>query len=92
MEVIIKEINYQRPDVFYLYPFFEAHLGAKECSESALKRKVIECANRGKQGIAIGGGDWCDCITSKDNLWGVTVVSDGLERVNRVYSQMRRLN
>lgn len=90
MEVIVKDIVYKRPDVFYLYPFFDAHLGAIESSENALKRKVEECANRGKFGLALGGGDWMDCITSKDKRWNGNGLADWVKKSNIVKSQIDR--
>ena len=90
MEVIFKEIQYNRPDVFYLYPFFDAHLGAIESAEKQLNHKVKECANRGKYGLALGGGDWCDCITSKDKRWRTNGIADWVEKRNIADSQRRR--
>ncbi len=90
MEVIVKEINYKRPDVFYLYPFFDAHLGSAEAAENSLKRKVVECANRGRKGLALGGGDWTDCITTKDKRWRGNGIAPWVERSNIVDSQRRR--
>jgi len=90
MEVIEKKIFYNRPDTFYLYPFFDAHLGAIESSEKYLIAKVKECANRGKFGIALGGGDWHDCITSKDFRWRTNGLADWVEKRNIVDSQRRR--
>jgi len=90
LEVIIHEITYRRPDVFYLYPFFDAHLGAIESSEDALIRKVRECADRGRKGLALGGGDWSDCITAKDNRWRGNGLAPWVEKSNIVDSQKRR--
>lgn len=90
MEVIIKEIEYKRPDVFSLYPFFDPHLGAAESAESALSRKVEECANLGRKGLALGGGDWHDCITHNDRRFSMNGLADWVERSNIVDSQRRR--
>ena len=90
MEVIIREIEYKRPDVFTLYPFFDSHLGAKESSEKSLIRKVEECASLGRLGIAIGGGDWHDCITQYDKRFSMNGLADWVERSNIVNSQRRR--
>lgn len=90
MEVIIKRIDYTRPDIFYLYPFFDAHLGAIESAERQLILKVAECADRGKYGLAVGGGDWCDCITSKDWRWRTNGIAGWVEKRNIVDSQRRR--
>jgi len=84
------EVHYKRPDVFYIYPFFDAHLGAKESAEKQLRHKVKECANRGQFGLAIGGGDWLDCITSKDKRWRNNGLADWVEAGNIVDSQRRR--
>ena len=91
MEVIEYEINYRRPDVFYLYPFFDLHLGAKESSEKALTRKITECANRGKDGLVIGGGDWCECITSKDWRWRTNGLAPWVEKRNIIESERNRI-
>jgi len=90
MEVIIKEIEYNRPDIFSLYPFFDSHLGARESSESTLGRKVEECANLGRLGLAIGGGDWLDCITHNDKRFSMNGLASWVERSNIVNSQRRR--
>jgi len=90
MEVIIKEIEYKRPDVFTLYPFFDAHLGAKESSEPSLIRKVEECARLGRLGLALGGGDWHDCITHNDKRFSMNGLADWVEKSNIVDSQKRR--
>ncbi len=90
MEVIIKEINYGRSDVFTLYPFFDSHLGAVESAESALIEKVKECANLGHLGLALGGGDWCDCITHNDRRFSMNGLAYWVEKSNIVDSQRRR--
>ena len=89
MEVIIREINFKTHDSFFLYPFFDAHLGVKESAETMLIRKVTECANRGKYGLAIGGGDWLDCVTSKDWRWKTNGIAGWVEPNNIVDSQRR---
>lgn len=90
MEVIEHKIEYRRPDIFYLYPFFDPHLGAVESAEKALEKKVTECANRGKYGLALGGGDWHDSITSKDKRWRTNGIADWVEKRNIIDSQRRR--
>lgn len=90
MEVIIREIEYSRPDVFTTYPFFDAHLGAAECAESPLSHKVEECANLGRLGLAIGGGDWHDCITHNDRRFSMNGLAPWVEKSNIVNSQRRR--
>lgn len=67
-------------------------MGSNEAYENALRRKVTECANRGKFGIALGGGDWADCITTKDKRWRGNGVADWVEISNIVDSQRRRCN
>ena len=90
MEVIIREIAYKRPDVFTLYPFFDAHLGATESAEDSLSRKVLECANLGRLGLALGGGDWHDCITHNDKRFSMNGLAPWVEKSNIVDSQRRR--
>uniref|UniRef100_A0A6M3LV81 Calcineurin-like phosphoesterase domain-containing protein n=1 Tax=viral metagenome TaxID=1070528 RepID=A0A6M3LV81_9ZZZZ len=90
MEVIIREIEYKRADIFTLYPFFDPHLGARECAESMLKDKVAECAGLGRLGIAIGGGDFLDCITHNDRRFSMNGLADWVEKSNIVDSQRRR--
>jgi len=92
LEVILKRIIYKRPDIFYLYPFFDPHLGAIESAEYQLSLKVLECANRGPYGLAVGGGDWHDCITSKDWRWKSNGLAPWVENRNIVDSQRRRSN
>ncbi len=91
MEVIIKEITYTRPDMFTIYPFFDAHLGATESLESALVYKVHECAEMGRLGLAIGGGDWLDCITHNDKRFSMNGLSTWVEKSNIVDSQRRHV-
>ena len=88
MEVIIHEVHYKRPDIYYLYPFFDSHLGAIESAEKQLIHKVQECANRGRFGLALGGGDWMDCITSKDKRWNGNGLAVWVKKSNIVKSQM----
>jgi len=90
LEVIVKEIEYKRPDVFTIYPFFDPHLGARESSEKSLIRKVEECASLDRLGLAIGGGDWMDCITQYDKRFSMNGLADWVERSNIVNSQRRR--
>lgn len=90
MEVVTHTIEYNRPDVFYLYPFFDAHLGSTECSEKSLVHKVKECASLGRFGLAVGGGDWLDCITKRDPRFNSNGLADWVEKGNIVNSQRRR--
>ena len=90
MQVIVKEIEYVRPDIFYLYPFSDVHLGAPECAEKALKAKVGECVERGRNAIAVGVGDWCDSITHKDKRFDMNGLAGWVSRSNIVESQRRR--
>lgn len=66
MEVIVRTIEYTRPDKFYLYGLGDLHLGAVHCDEDALKRKVHEIKSLGDKAIVIGIGDYGDCITPSD--------------------------
>ena len=91
MEVIEYKITYKRPDIFYLYPFFDIHLGANESAEKELGKKVVECANRGRFGLAMGGGDWCECITSKDPRWRTNGLAPWVEKRNIIDSERRRI-
>ncbi len=90
MEVIQKDIHYGRSDQFFIYPFFDAHLGSPGCAESLLSHKVHECAALGRHGIAIGGGDWLDCITKNDKRFTGNCLADWVERSNIVESQRLR--
>lgn len=90
MEIIIKEIEYKRPDVFTLFPFGDAHLGAKESSENSLIREVKKCAELGRLGLALGIGDWHDCITHHDKRFSMNGLSNWVEKSNIVDSQRRR--
>ncbi len=89
MEVLTRRIDYRRPDSFYLYPFSDAHLGAIESAEPQLRMKIQECAKRGRLGLALGVGDWCDCITSKDWRWRTNGLAPWVEERNIVDSQRR---
>ncbi len=90
MEVIIREIDYKRPDIFTLYPFFDSHLGARESAESALIRKVSECASLERLGLALGGGDWLDCITHNDKRFSMNGLASWVSKSNIVESQRQR--
>ncbi len=92
MEVITYRIDYNRPDVFYLYPFFDLHDGAKESSTHQLQLKIKECADRGKFGKAIGGGDWLESITSKDFRWRTNGIADWVEKRNIIDSERRHIS
>ncbi len=87
MEVVIREVHYKRPDNFYLYPFGDSHLGATEASERALSHKVIECANRGHNGLALGLGDWGESITSKDKRFRTNGLAPWVEKRNIIESE-----
>ena len=90
MEVIEKIINYKRPDTFYLYPFFDSHLGTKESAEKQLIHKVKECADLGRLGLALGGGDWADCVTKNDKRFRMNGLADWVQKSNIVESQRVR--
>lgn len=91
MEIIEYTINYNRPDSFYIYPFFDSHLGSNECSENSLIHKVQECANRGSKARAIGGGDWLDCITKNDPRFRTSGLASWVEKTNIVESGRQRV-
>jgi len=90
IEVIEREIEYSRPDVFSIYPFFDAHLGSKESTEAPLERKVRECVELGRLGLALGGGDWLDCITHHDKRFSMNGLAPWVEKSNIVESQRIR--
>lgn len=90
MEVITKTIWYNRPDEFRLFPFFDSHLGSAESAEHTLIKKVVECAELGRLGLALGGGDWHDCITHHDKRFSMNGLADWIEKSNIVDSQRRR--
>lgn len=73
-----------------MYPFFDSHLGAVESSEKHLVAKVKECANRGRLGLALGGGDWMESITSKDFRWRTNGLAPWVEKRNILDSERRR--
>ncbi len=91
MQVIERTIHYNRPDVFYLYPFSDAHLGSSESAERALELKVAECASRGQYGLAIGCGDYADCITHNDPRFRNNGLALWVEKTNIVESQRRHV-
>src|SRR3972149_4303910 len=91
MEVATYKIEYNRPDTFYLYPFFDIHDGAKESSTHQLELKIKECANRGKFGKVLGGGDWLESITSKDFRWRTNGIADWVEKRNIIDSERRHI-
>ncbi len=90
MEVITKEIEYKRPDVYSIYPFGDPHLGARESAENILSREIKKCADLGRFGLALGIGDWCDCITHNDKRFSMNGLADWVEKSNIVDSQRRR--
>ncbi len=92
MEVIEKTINYRRSDILRLYPFSDPHLGASESAEKTLIKKVEECAGLERLGLAVGVGDWNDCITSKDKRFRTNGLAAWVEKSNIVDSQRRRSN
>ena len=65
MEVIIRTIEYTRPDRFYLYPLGDFHMGVVHCDEDLLAAKVSEIKGL-KNALWLGMGDYGDCITPSD--------------------------
>lgn len=76
--------------MFTLFPFGDSHLGARESSESSLAREVKKCAELGRLGLALGIGDWHDCITHHDKRFSMNGLADWVEKSNIVDSQRRR--
>jgi len=92
MEVIERTIKFtSRSFKLFVYPYSDAHLGSPGCAETSLIHKVKECANLGKNAVAIGVGDWADCITSKDKRWNNNCIAPWVERTNIVESQRERI-
>lgn len=91
MEVIHKVINYSRPDVIDIYPFSDAHLGSPGCSETHLRKKILECANKGNMAYALGVGDWADSITKNDKRFTGNCLADWVERTNIIESQRKKI-
>ncbi len=65
-------------------------MGSSESAEKSLINKVEECANRGRYGLALGIGDWADCITSKDKRFKSNGLASWVEPRNIVNSQRER--
>lgn len=65
MQVIVKELEYSRPDKFFLYPLGDIHCGVIHCDEDLLAKKVKEIKNTPNAYI-IGMGDYADLITPSD--------------------------
>uniref|UniRef100_A0A6M3KSM8 Calcineurin-like phosphoesterase domain-containing protein n=1 Tax=viral metagenome TaxID=1070528 RepID=A0A6M3KSM8_9ZZZZ len=79
MEVIIKQIEYSRPDKLYFYDLSDLHLGAVHCDEKSLIEKVYEIKQYGRQAIVLGGGDYGDCITPNDlKRWDARILAPWL--------------
>ena len=75
MEVIIHEINYRRPESFYLYPLGDLHTGAIHFHEDLFKEKVKEIAKQ-KNALWIGMGDYADLIMPSDfKRWDGKILS-----------------
>jgi hypothetical protein len=55
-----------RRDVFEIYPLGDIHIGARGCSEKALKQQVKEIVAN-PNALVIGGGDTLDLILPADN-------------------------
>ena len=68
MEYTKVEIEYKRPDDFYIYPIGDIHAGSIHCAEDEIRRKVDEIRKQ-KNALWIGMGDYADCITSNDKRW-----------------------
>jgi len=86
LEVIQVRIPYRRPDVFHFYPFNDIHGGSTECVENAIKKKILECANR-KNSYALGLGDYNDCITKDDKRFNIDGLASWVQKSNIVESQ-----
>jgi len=89
LETIIHEIQYRNGDKFSLYPFSDSHLGAAESAEATLSHTIQECAALGRFGLAIGVGDWLDCITKNDKRFRMNGLASWVEPSNIVDSQRR---
>ena len=66
------------------------HLGSIDSAETAVAHKIKECANRGYYGLALGVGDYADCITKNDKRFRMNGLADWVEPGNIVDSQRRR--
>lgn len=91
MEIIEKTIPYSRGDTFRLYPFSDSHLGSVESAENHLIKKVKECAELGRLGLAIGVGDWSDCITKNDKRFRMNGLADWVQKSDIIESQRERV-
>ena len=89
METIIKEILYRNGDKFSIYPFSDSHLGAKESAEQTLSHTIQECAALGRFGLAVGVGDWLDCIVKNDKRFRMNGLAGWVEPSNIIDSQRR---
>lgn len=98
MEVIVKEIEYTRPDKFYIYPIGDSHLGVVHCDEELLSKTVTEVKGL-RNAFWLGMGDYADCITPSDfKRWDGKILASWmqgnednigptqLEKVDEIYS------
>lgn len=65
MEVIEKNISYNRPDTFHIYPIGDIHGGSWGCAEDKIKNKIMEIKNM-ENSYVIGMGDYLDCVVKDD--------------------------
>ena len=90
MEVAELEISFKRPDVFYLFPIGDLHLGTKHCAEKAVRDKIAEIREL-KNAYWVGMGDMAECITPSDKRWDIKVISDWVEPDNISHCQERKV-
>jgi hypothetical protein len=91
MLVITKEMKYRsRLDVFKFYGIGDIHIGAVNCAEDELRKKIKEIGSEPKSYI-VGVGDWADSITKNDKRFDMKGLASWVERDNIIESQRKRL-
>jgi hypothetical protein len=69
-----------RSDRVEIFPFYDCHIGKRNCNESAIKKQVSEIlrqhAKPDRQARVVMGGDICDVIKPQDIRYDVNEVAD----------------
>lgn len=88
MQVIEHQIEYTRPDTFYIRPIGDIHIGSLHCAENDVAE---ELSNTKKNNFIIGMGDYFDAILKNDKRFDMEGLAPWVEKGNILESQRKRL-
>jgi hypothetical protein len=94
MQVIIKDVEYSRPDKFTIYPIGDIHCGVVHCDEDLLTKQVKEI-QQNHNAYWLGMGDYADLVTPSDfKRWEGKILSPWMkgQEDNIGPTQLRHIN